>query len=166
MTATSFTTAAGPTRYSAVQPCLWFDDQAREAMEYYVSVFPDSRITSITEYPDESLDPHFHGMTGKVLDGQFTLRGVGFRCLDGGPIFPFTEAVSFSVACADQEEIDYYWAALSHVPESEQCGWCKDRFGVSWQIVPENMVELVARPEQIQTMMGQKKILIAELENA
>lgn len=102
-----------------IQPCLWFDDQAREAMEYYVGVFPDSRITQIEEYPDESLDEHFHGMTGKVLNGRFTLNGVEFTCLDGGPLFPFTEAVSFIVSCADQAEIDRYWAALSHVPEAE-----------------------------------------------
>lgn len=166
MTATRPDTTAPATELAAIQPCLWFDDQAREAMEYYVSVFPDSRITSITEYPDESLDPHFQGMSGKVLDGRFTLRGVDFVCLDGGPIFTFNEAVSFSVTCADQEEIDHYWSALSHVPESEQCGWCKDRFGVSWQIVPANMDTLLARPEQIQTMMRQKKIVIAELEKA
>lgn len=151
---------------SPVRPCLWFDSQAREAMEYYVSVFPDSRITGITEYPDESLDEHFAGRSGKVLNGEFTLRGVDFVCLDGGPYFTLNEAVSFVVACADQQEIDYYWSALSHVPESEQCGWCKDRFGVSWQIVPARMGELTRRPEQIQVMMGQKKIVIDELENA
>jgi predicted 3-demethylubiquinone-9 3-methyltransferase (glyoxalase superfamily) len=148
------------------RPCLWFDHQAREAMEYYVGLFPNSRIVSIVGYPDESLDPHFAGMSGKVLNGQFTLNGVDFVCLDGGPLFPFTEAVSFVVECADQAEIDRYWAALSHVPEAEQCGWCKDRFGVSWQIIPANMGELTGRPEQVQAMMGQKKIVIAELQNA
>lgn len=151
---------------AAIQPCLWFDDQAREAMEYYVSVFPDLRIRSITEYPDESLDEHFAGMGGKVLNGQFTLNGVDFVCLDGGPLFTFTESISFVVSCADQAEIDRYWAALSHVPEAEQCGWCKDRFGLSWQIIPANMAELTRRPEQIQVMMQQHKIVIAELENA
>ncbi|WP_328825325.1 VOC family protein [Tomitella gaofuii] len=151
---------------AAVQPCLWFDDQAREAMEYYVSVFPDSRIDEVVEYPDESLDEHFRGMSGKVLNGRFTLRGVNFVCLDGGPIFTFNEAVSFVVTCADQAEIDRYWAALSHVPESEQCGWCKDRFGVSWQIIPATMGALLARPAQIQAMMAMTKIVIAELENA
>nr|WP_199257059.1 VOC family protein [Tomitella fengzijianii] len=151
---------------AAVQPCLWFDDQAREAMEYYVSVFPHSRINEIIEYPDESLDEHFRGMSGKVLNGQFTLDGVDFVCLDGGPIFTFTEAVSFVVTCADQAEIDRYWAALSHVPESEQCGWSKDRFGVSWQIIPANMGELLTRPAQVQAMMAMKKIVIADLEDA
>ncbi|MWB98721.1 VOC family protein [Agromyces seonyuensis] len=149
-----------------VQPCLWFDHQAKEAMEYYVALFPNSRIRSITPYPDESLDEHFEGMTERVLNGEFTLNGVDFVCLDGGPMFPFTEAVSFVVHCADQAEIDRYWAALSHVPEAEQCGWCKDRFGVSWQIVPANMGELTRTPAQIQVMMGQHKIVIAELEAA
>ncbi len=151
---------------TSVQPCLWFEEQAREAMEYYVSVFPDSRIVDITEYPDESLDVHFTGMTGKVLQGRFVLRGTPFTCLDGGPIFTFSEAVSFVVPCDGQDEIDRYWAALSHVPEAEQCGWCKDRFGVSWQIVPANLDELLVRPAQIQAMMAQKKIVIKELQEA
>lgn len=149
-----------------IQPCLWFNDQAREAMEYYVSVFPDSRIVSIDEYPDEKLDEHFSGMSGKVLNGRFTLNGVDFVCLDGGPMFTFNEAISFVVTCADQAEIDRYWSKLSHVPESEQCGWCKDRFGVSWQIIPQNMDELTRRPEQVQAMMRQKKIVIDALANA
>jgi predicted 3-demethylubiquinone-9 3-methyltransferase (glyoxalase superfamily) len=152
--------------FQPIQPCLWFDDNAREAMEYYVDVFPNSRITSIVEYPDAALDEHFAGMSGKVLNGAFTLNGVDFVCLDGGPVFTFNESISFVVSCTNQDEIDSYWAKLSHVPESEQCGWCKDRFGVSWQIIPENMADLTRRPEQIRVMMGQKKIVIAELENA
>ncbi|MHA7987654.1 VOC family protein [Rathayibacter sp. CAU 1779] len=149
-----------------IQPCMWFNDQAREAMEYYVGVFPNSSIRSVTGYPDESLDEHFGGMSGKVLNGEFTLNGVDFVCLDGGPLFTFNESISFVVSCADQVEIDRYWAALSHVPESEQCGWCKDRFGISWQIIPENMGDLTRRPEQVQVMMRQKKIVIEELERA
>ncbi|GAB3806722.1 VOC family protein [Humibacter antri] len=151
---------------AAIRPCLWFDDCAREAMEYYVNVFPDSRIVSIDEYPDEKLDEHFSGMSGKVLNGRFTLNGVDFVCLDGGPLFRFNEAISFVATCADQAEIDRYWSALSHVPESEQCGWCKDRFGVSWQIIPQNMDELTRRPEQVQVMMRQKKVVIQELLDA
>jgi predicted 3-demethylubiquinone-9 3-methyltransferase (glyoxalase superfamily) len=154
------------TEISAIQPCLWFDNQAREAMEYYVDVFPNSRIVSIDEYPDESLDEHFAGMSGKVINGRFTLNGVDFVCLDGGPLFTFTEAISFVVACADQREIDAYWSKLSHVPEAEQCGWCKDRFGVSWQIIPANMAELLGRSEQVQVMMSQKKIVIQDLLDA
>ena len=151
---------------AAPRPCLWFDDQAREAMEYYVSVFPDSRIDRVVEYPDESLDEHFVGRSGKVLNGEFTLNGAPFVCLDGGPIFTINEAISFVVLCSDQAEIDDFWSKLSHVPDAEQCGWCKDRFGVSWQIIPANMPELTRRPEQIQVMMRQKKIVIAELESA
>jgi predicted 3-demethylubiquinone-9 3-methyltransferase (glyoxalase superfamily) len=151
---------------SPIQPCLWFDNQAREAMAYYVDVFPNSYITSIDDYPDESLDEHFVGMSGRVLNGQFTLNGVDFVCLDGDPVFTFNEAISFVVSCKDQDEIDYYWSKLSHVPESEQCGWCKDKFGLSWQIIPARMGELTRTPEQVQVMMAQKKIVIAELENA
>ena len=150
-----------------ITPSLWFDNNAEEAMNYYVEVFPDSRINHISHYPDESLDPHFKGMSGKVINGDFTLSGVDFICLDGGPVFTFNESVSFTVSCKDQAEIDYFWERLSHVPDSEQCGWCKDKFGISWQIIPENMGELVMRsPAAMQTMMKQKKIIIAELEAA
>ena len=149
-----------------IQPCLWFDDTAREAMEYYVSVFPNSRIEHVEEYPDEALDENFRGMSGKVINGEFVLNGVPFTCLDGGPLFRFNESISFIVWCADQAEIDDYWSKLSHVPESEQCGWCKDRFGVSWQVIPRNLDELMRTPAQVQAFMQQKKIVIAELENA
>jgi len=94
------------------------------------------------------------------------LNGHKFLALDGGPYFRFNEAISFTVECADQVEIDYYWEKLSHVPEAEQCGWVKDKFGISWQIVPENMNELIQTPAQVQTMMHMKKINIAELEAA
>lgn len=150
-----------------ITPSLWFDANAEEAMNYYVETFPNSRITHIEKYPDESLDPHFKGMSGKVINGQFTLDGQDFICLDGGPLFTFNEAISLTVSCKDQEEIDYYWSKLSHVPEAEQCGWCKDKFGLSWQIIPANMGELIGRsPAALQAMMQQKKIIISELENA
>lgn len=147
-------------------PSLWFDDNAEEAMNYYVGVFENAKINHIEYYPDESLDEHFKGMSGKVINGEFELDGQHFICLDGGPVFKFNEAVSFTVPCRDQAEIDYYWDRLSHVPESEQCGWCKDKFGVSWQIIPANMSELIRTPPAIQAMMRQKKIDIAELEAA
>lgn len=150
-----------------ITPSLWFDMNAEEAMNYYVEVFPDAKINHIEKYPDESLDEHFKGMSGKVINGQFELAGMSFICLDGGPLFKFNEAVSFTVSCKDQAEIDYFWEKLSHTPESEQCGWCKDRFGMSWQIIPENMGDLIGRsPEAMQCMMQQKKIVISELENA
>ncbi len=149
-----------------ITPSLWFVDNAEEAMKYYVDVFPNSTINHIQRYPDESLDEHFKGMSGKVINGDFELDGMRFTCLDGGPLFTFNEAVSFTVTCKDQEEIDYFWSKLSAVPESEQCGWCKDKFGVSWQIVPENLGELIATPAAMQVMMKQHKIVIAELQAA
>lgn len=149
-----------------VTPFLWFNTEAEEAMNYYVSIFPNSSISHIERYPDESLDEHFVGMSGKVITGVFQLAGQRFMCLDGGPEFVFNEAISFHVSCKDQAEIEYYWSKLSHSPEAEQCGWCKDKFGVSWQIVPERMSELIKTPNQIQTMMHMKKIVIADLEAA
>lgn len=150
----------------AITPSLWFNDNAEEAMNFYIGLFPNSAITSIERYPDESLDEHFSGMAGKVINGSFTLNGVEFICLDGGPEFTFNEAVSFTVPCADQTEIDRYWAALSAVPESEACGWCKDRYGISWQIIPANLAELLSGPAAIQAMMAMKKIVIADLAAA
>lgn len=147
-------------------PFLWFHDNAEEAIEYYCSVFPDSGIDHIERYPDESLDPHFAGMAGKVISASFRLGGRRFGALDGGPMYTFTEAVSFMVECEDQAEIDRLWAALSHVPEAERCGWCKDRFGLSWQIVPARMGELLRTPAQIQAMMQMTKLDIAALEAA
>jgi predicted 3-demethylubiquinone-9 3-methyltransferase (glyoxalase superfamily) len=149
-----------------ITPFLWFDTNAEEAMNYYVNVFPDSRIEHVELYPDESLDPHFQGMSGKVITGEFFLSGQRFLCLDGGPTFTLNEAVSFLVSCETQDEINYYWSKLSHVPEAEQCGWCKDKFGVSWQIVPTHMGELLRSPGAVQAMMKMKKIVIAELEAA
>ncbi len=155
-----------------ITPCLWFDMNAEEAMNYYVSVFKNSKIIRVDKYPDESLDEHFKGMSGKVINGEFELDGVKFTCLDGGPTFKFNEAVSFVVDCADQEEVDYYWERLSAVPESEQCGWCKDQFGVSWQIIPKRLGELLNDPDPerasraTQAMMQMHKIDVAELERA
>lgn len=155
-----------------ITPCLWFDMNAEEAMNYYVSVFKNSKIIRIDKYPDESLDEHFKGMSGKVINGEFELDGMRFICLDGGPIFKFNEAVSFTVSCKDQEEVDYYWEKLSAVPESEQCGWCKDKFGVSWQIIPTRLGELLSDPDKeksnraMQAMLAMHKLDIAGLERA
>lgn len=155
-----------------ITPSLWFDMNAEEAMNYYVGVFPNSRIVSADKYPDESLDEHFKGMSGKVINGVFELDGQKFICLDGGPVFKFNEAISFTVDCKDQEEVDYYWERLSHTPESEQCGWCKDKFGISWQIVPRQLGELMngSDPEGVKrttmAMMQMKKLNVAELEAA
>ena len=153
-----------------ITPFLWFDHNAEEAMNYYVSVFKDSKLVSITRYPEGITDGPMAGFGGQVLTGVFELNGQRFMCLDGGPLFKFTEAVSLMVLCKDQAEIDYYWEKLSAVPESEQCGWCKDKFGLSWQIVPENMEAIMNDPEKgpraMQKVMGMKKLVIAELEAA
>ena len=149
-----------------ITPCLWFTDHAEEAMEFYCSVFPNSHIVSIDRYPDESLDPHYAGMRGKVINGVFELDGTRFICLDGGPAFTFNEAISLTVRCRDQAEIDHYWSALSAVPASEQCGWLKDKYGISWQIVPAHLDELMTGDAQVKALMGMKKIVIEELVNA
>lgn len=148
-----------------ISPTLWFaDNNCEEAVNYYVSIFPNSDIESIEYYPDASLSEHFEGMEGKILNVEFTLNGQKFIALDGGPYFRFNEAISLTIDCKDQEEIDYYWSKLSHVPESEQCGWVKDQFGLSWQIIPSNLGELQKNNDQIQALMGMKKIIISELE--
>lgn len=155
-----------------IVPSLWFDMNAEEAMNFYVSVFKNSKINRIDRYPDESLDEHFKGMSGKVINGEFELNGQRFQCIDGGPLFKFNEAVSFTVECEDQTEVDYYWEKLSHVPESEQCGWCKDQFGISWQIVPKRLGELLTDPDTekanraMQAMMKMHKLDVAALEAA
>lgn len=151
----------------SIVPCLWFaDNNCAEALRYYVDVFPDARIESIAYYPDASVDEHFEGMDGKVITAVFWLNGQKFIALDGGPLFRFTEAVSFTVECNDQAEIDYYWDKLSHEPEAEQCGWVKDRFGLSWQIVPADIDALLASPAQMEVFMQMKKIDIAALQAA
>jgi predicted 3-demethylubiquinone-9 3-methyltransferase (glyoxalase superfamily) len=155
-----------------ITPSLWFDNNAEEAMNYYVSVFKNSKINRIDYYPDESLDEHFKGMSGKVINGQFELDGVHFICLDGGPVFTFNEAVSFTIDCQDQAEVDHYWEKLSHTPEAEQCGWVRDKFGVSWQIVPKQLGELMSGDDAegvkrtTMAMMGMKKLIVADLEAA
>lgn len=148
-----------------ITPSLWFDGNAREAVEYYLSVFPESRVVSTAYYPAsaaEGLAEFQQELAGKELAIDFELAGQSFTAINAGPEFPFTEAVSFAIACEDQQEIDYYWERLSSVPESEQCGWCKDRFGLSWQVVPKAMAELMQRPDAYAHMMQMKKLVIAE----
>lgn len=155
-----------------ITPNLWFDGNARQATEFYVSVFPDSAITATTYYPTEGLADFQQPLAGKELTVEFRLAGQSFVAINAGPEFHFSEAVSFSIACKDQAEIDYFWDKLSTVPESEQCGWCKDQFGLSWQVVPENVDELMTGPDgshspaPFQALMQMKKIDIAELEKA
>lgn len=144
---------------------VWFDGNAREAVEYYVSVFPDGKITGGSKYPsgpEDGLAEFQQELAGKDLTLDFEILGTKFTAINAGPEFTLNEAVSFVVPCKDQKEIDYYWSKLSAHPESEQCGWCKDKFGLSWQIVPANMEELMSKPGAFKTMMNQHKIIIAE----
>lgn len=155
-----------------ISPSLWFDNNCEEAMNYYVSVFPDSKVVRIQRYPEGITEGPMKGMGGKVLTGIFELSGQRFVALDGGPIFKFNEAVSFMIECETQEEINHYWEKLSAVPESEQCGWCKDQFGLSWQVVPKVLGEMMADqdPQKVarvtEAFMSMKKFDIAALKAA
>ena len=155
-----------------ISPSLWFNDNAEEAMNFYTTVFKDSRIVSIKRYPEGYSEGPLAGMGGKVLNGIFEIEGQQFFCLDGGPLFTFNESISFLIDVETQEEVDYYWDKLSAVPESEQCGWLKDKFGISWKVVPKRLGELLNDPDQekaarvMDVMLKQKKIVIAELEAA
>lgn len=153
---------------TTITPCLWFDDDLEEAMAFYSRIFPDSRIGNVSRYNDAG-----PGVPGSVMAADFELAGLPFRAINGGPQFRFTEAVSFSVSCADQAEVDHYWNELvADGGEESMCGWLKDRFGLSWQIVPERLFELVSDPDPAraeaatQAMLGMRKILIADLEAA
>jgi len=151
-----------------ITPCLWFDGQAEEAAKFYVSLFPDSLIDKVVKAPADFPS----GKKGDVLVVDFTLMGRKFSGLNGGPYFKFNEAVSFTIPCENQAEVDRYWKALSTVPESEQCGWVKDRYGLSWQIVPTMLNRLLADPDRakagrvMEAMLRMKKLDIAALERA
>lgn len=145
-----------------IVPNLWFNRNAQEAVEYYLSVFKDSKIISTEYYPREGVEDFQKEFAGQVLTIEFELLGQRFVAINAGNEFKFTEAISLAVFCQDQAEIDYYWERLSAVPESEQCGWCKDKYGLSWQIVPVNMEELMKQPGAFAVLMKQKKIIIEE----
>lgn len=155
-----------------ITPNLWFDGNAKEAVDFYVSVFPDSEIVSTSYYPTEGLLDFQQPLAGKELTVEFSLVGQTFVAINAGSEFTFNESVSFSIGCKDQEEVDYYWEKLSRVPESEQCGWCKDQYGLSWQVVPERIDEMMLdqngqyNPKAFQAMMEMKKIDVAELKRA
>lgn len=152
---------------------LWFDDQAEEAANYYVNLFKNSRINSITKYP-EAAEEVSGKPAGSVMTVEFELDGTSFVALNGGkmPGFEFTPATSFLISCEDQAEVDHFWEALSADPNSEQCGWCKDKFGISWQVVPKILSELLSSPDQAQVervtaaFMPMKKLDVAKLEEA
>ena len=143
-----------------ITPNLWFDGNAKEAVDFYVSVFPNSEITGTSYYPKEGLADFQKPLAGKVLTVDFKLSGNPYTAINAGSEFKFNESISLSIPCKDQAEIDYYWEKLSHVPESEQCGWCKDQYGLSWQVVPENTDELLKRPNAFANLMEMKKIVI------
>ncbi|MFE0172123.1 VOC family protein [Streptomyces sp. NPDC059002] len=150
-----------------ITPNLWFDTQSEDAAKFYVSVFPNSEITNVTYYGEGSPRP-----AGTVLTVEFKLDGAEFLALNGGPEFTFDEAVSFSIDCADQDEVDHYWAKLSEGGEEGPCGWLKDKYGLSWQVVPAALPELLADPDAeraqrvMQAMFGMKKLDVAALRAA
>lgn len=148
-----------------ISPFLWFDNQAEEAANFYTSVFKNSKIISTHRY-DEAAANTANRPAGSVMLVNFLIEDTEFSALNGGPIFKFNESISFVVSCEDQAEIDELWGKLSAHPESEQCGWLKDKYGVSWQIVPKNMAELIQSSAAVQAMLKMKKIQIDELKNA
>jgi predicted 3-demethylubiquinone-9 3-methyltransferase (glyoxalase superfamily) len=151
----------------SIIPNLWFDTQAEEAAAFYTSVFPNSRVVGVTRYTDVGPGP-----AGSVMTVEFELDGQRFVGINGGPEFTFSEAVSFQVTCADQAEVDRYWAALTDGGEESQCGWLKDRYGLSWQVVPAGMEELFADPDPqraqraMEAMLGMRKLDVAALRAA
>jgi predicted 3-demethylubiquinone-9 3-methyltransferase (glyoxalase superfamily) len=156
-----------------ITPCLWFDTEAEEAAKYYTGIFKNSKIGKITHYGEAGRETHKRP-PGSVLTVAFELDGVQFTALNGGPLFKFNEAVSFQIICKDQKEVDYYWEKLTAGgdPSAQVCGWLKDKFGLSWQVVPSIMPDLVGDPNSegsqraMAAMMKMKKLDIAELERA
>ena len=148
-------------------PNLWFDTEAEQAAEFYVSVFPGSRILRVARYPEGAPGP-----AGTVMTVEFELFGQSFVGINGGPQFPFSEAVSFQVPCADQAEVDHYWEVLSEGGETGPCGWLKDRYGLSWQVVPEGMDEVFSDPDPeraqraVQAMLQMGKLDVEALRRA
>jgi predicted 3-demethylubiquinone-9 3-methyltransferase (glyoxalase superfamily) len=162
-----------PAKIQRITPCLWFDDQAEAAVKQYTAIFPNSRVLKSSRYSKEGAEVSGRPQ-GSVLAISFTLDGVELQALNGGPVFKFNEAVSLVVNCESQREVDHYWARLSEGgdPSAHQCGWLKDRFGLSWQIVPTMLGDLLADPDPekaakaMAAMLKMKKLDIAELERA
>ena len=156
-----------------ITPCLWFDGQAEEAAGFYTSIFPNSRITNINHYGEAGQE--IHGKPpGSVLTVSFELDGQSFIALNGGPVFEFTPAVSLLIDCANQEEVDYYWQKLSAGGDetAQECGWLKDRYGLSWQVIPGALFDMINHPDHVKSqrafaaLMKMKKLDIAALERA
>jgi predicted 3-demethylubiquinone-9 3-methyltransferase (glyoxalase superfamily) len=156
-----------------IAPCLWFDSEAEEAARYYTGIFKNSRILQVSRYGEAGREVHGRP-PGSVMTVEFELDGQPFTALNGGPLFKFNEAVSFQIACESQEELDHYWEKLSAGgdPNAQQCGWLKDRFGVSWQVFPSAVRELVSDPQSpasqraFKAMLEMKKLDLAKLKRA
>jgi predicted 3-demethylubiquinone-9 3-methyltransferase (glyoxalase superfamily) len=156
-----------------ITPCLWFDDQAEEAAKFYTAIFNNSKIVSITRYGEAGHEVHGRP-AGTVMTVAFELDGHAFTALNGGPMFKFNEAISFQVSCETQEELDYYWEKLSEGGdrEAQQCGWLKDKYGASWQVIPNVLLEMLTNPDSkksqrvMKSMLRMKKIDIEELKRA
>jgi predicted 3-demethylubiquinone-9 3-methyltransferase (glyoxalase superfamily) len=156
-----------------ITPCLWFDDQAEAAVAFYTGIFRNSKVVSVSRYGEAGHE--IHGKpAGTVLTVAFELEGQAFTALNGGPVFKFNEAISFQVDCGTQEEVDHYWEKLSEGgdPKAQQCGWLKDKYGVSWQVVPRVLVEMMSDPDSeksgraMEAMLQMRKIDIAALKRA
>jgi predicted 3-demethylubiquinone-9 3-methyltransferase (glyoxalase superfamily) len=156
-----------------IAPCLWFDDQAEEAARFYTAIFPNSKIVAVTRYGEAGQEFH-RKKPGSVMTVEFVLNGQTFTALNGGPVFKFNESISFQVVCDTQAEIDHYWEKLSAGgdPKAQQCGWLKDKYGVSWQVVPRGMAEMLrdsaSEPAKraMAAVMRMKKFDLAALQKA
>ena len=152
-----------------ITPCLWFDKEAEEAANFYVSIFKNSKVNSVSRYGKEGFDIH-HQEEGSAMTVDFSLNGQPFIGLNGGPVFKFTEAVSFTIPCETQEEIDYYWEKLTAGGQESQCGWLKDKYGLSWQVVPTILPKRLKDPARsgrvMNAFMKMKKFDIETLEKA
>jgi predicted 3-demethylubiquinone-9 3-methyltransferase (glyoxalase superfamily) len=158
---------------NAIVPCLWFDTQAEDAARFYTGIFKNSTIGTITRYSEAGREVHGRA-AGTVMTVEFDLNGQKFTALNGGPHFKFNEAISFQIMCQNQQEVDHYWNKLSQGgdPSAQQCGWLKDKFGVSWQVVPTPLLEMLTDSDRekadrtMEAMLQMKKLDIAELERA
>jgi predicted 3-demethylubiquinone-9 3-methyltransferase (glyoxalase superfamily) len=156
-----------------ITPCLWFDDQGEEAATFYTSIFKNSKITHISRYGEDGKE-HHRKPVGSAMVVAFELNGQPYTALNGGPQFKFNEAVSFQIMCESQEETDYFWDKLTAGgdPKAQQCGWLKDKFGVSWQVIPTKAIELMTDPDPGRSqrafgaMMQMKKLDIATMQKA
>ena len=156
-----------------ITPFLWFDSQAEEAAKFYTAIFRNSKMGRVTRYPSEGQEVHGRE-PGSVIVAEFEIEGQTFTALNGGPLFNFNESISFVVHCESQDEVDHYWNKLSKGGDAkaQQCGWLKDRFGVSWQIVPTILVKMLGDQDRekanrvMRAMLGMKKMNIADLERA